>query len=148
MAPVPADSIGSEELAPNLILAAQRTDGRTDVGSPACARVQVGAVLNRPTANLVQFHTDGKPRRCISFGGDGRLRGAGLDIDSNGLMWLGQAATLDAARAEPLGSPMGGSGLRRVPAMQAAESIKAGATASNTGPWLEHGIDLACLDLP
>ena len=34
-------------------------------------------------ANLVQFHTEGKPRRCISFGGDGRLRGAGLDVDAN-----------------------------------------------------------------
>ena len=95
----------------------------------------VGAVLNRPTANLVQFHSDGKPRRCISFGGDGRLRGAGLDIDSNGLMWLAQASKLQGATTASdeggLGSAMGDSGLRRVPAVQAAESIKAGETELN-----------------
>ena len=32
----------------------------------------VTLVLNRPTANVVQFHTDGKPRRHIMFGGDAR----------------------------------------------------------------------------
>ena len=99
----------------------------------------VGAVLNRPTANLVQFHTEGKPKRCISFGGDGRLRGAGLDIDSNGLMWLGQSAKLAGVMSdadgelgsEPLGLAMGDSGLRRVPAMGAADAIKAGDLALN-----------------
>ena len=29
----------------------------------------VAAVLNRPTANLVEFNTDKRPRRCINFGG-------------------------------------------------------------------------------
>ena len=95
-----------------------------------CAH-QVGAVLNRPTANLIQFKSDGDPRRCIAFGGDGRLRGSGvggngLDIDSNGLMWLGQQAKLDKAGQGGMGTKMGSSGLRRVPAMEAAASIKAG----------------------
>ena len=37
-----------------------------------------------------QVHTDNQPRRHISFGGEARLRGglAGLDVDSNGLLWL------------------------------------------------------------
>ena len=83
----------------------------------------VACVLNRPTANLVQFHADGKPRRCISFGGDGRLRGGGLEIDSNGLMWLGQSSKLEAVGKGKLGKRMGDSGLRRVPAMEAAEAI-------------------------
>jgi len=50
----------------------------------------VSVVLNRPTANIVQVHTDNKPRRHITFGGEARLRGgvAGLEVDSNGLMWL------------------------------------------------------------
>jgi len=88
----------------------------------------VCCVLNRPTANLVQFHSEGKPRRCISFGGDGRLRGGGLEIDSNGLMWLGQASSLDrlGEGGNGMGAVMGTSGLRRVQAMEAAESIKAG----------------------
>lgn len=88
--------------------------------------VAVCVVLNRPTANLVEFHTEGKPRRCISFGGDGRMRGGALDIDSNGLLWLAQAATIGDG-ADAMGSEIGDSGLRRVPALEAAESIKDGA---------------------
>jgi hypothetical protein len=83
----------------------------------------VATVLNRPTANIVQFHADGEPRRCISFGGDGRLRGGGLGVDSNGLMWLCQAAT---PAAESIGTAVGSSGLRRVPAEEAATAIKEG----------------------
>ena len=81
-------------------------------------------------ANLVQLHSDGKPRRCISFGGDGRLRGPGLDIDANGLMWLSRDSALEG-RAEPggRGTPMGSSGVWRVPALVAAESIKNGETS-------------------
>lgn len=90
------------------------------------------AVLNRPTANLVQFHADGRPRRCISFGGDGRLRGGsvgGLEIDSNGLLWLGQAEAMEAADGGAgIGVAVGESGLRRVPPLEAAESIKLGET--------------------
>jgi putative AlgH/UPF0301 family transcriptional regulator len=85
----------------------------------------VAIVLNRPTANLVQFHTEGKPRRCISFGGDGRLRAPVLDLDSNGLMWLSQVKTLGALE---LGRPVGDSGLKQVPAQEAADSIKDGST--------------------
>ena len=44
--------------------------------------VAVAVVLNRPTANLVQFHTDGKPRRCINFGGDGRMMGNTLGVNA------------------------------------------------------------------
>ena len=58
--------------------------------------------------------------------GDGRLRGGGLEIDSNGLMWLGQSSKLEAVGKGKLGKRMGDSGLRRVPAMEAAEAIKNG----------------------
>jgi len=87
--------------------------------------VTVHAVLNRPTANLVQMKAEGSPRRCINFGGDGRLRGKGLDIDDNGLMWLAQAASLGEDLVS-LGTAIGNSGLRRLPALQAAESIRDG----------------------
>ena len=85
----------------------------------------VACVLNRPTANLVQFHSDNNPRRCISFGGDGRLRGEGLGIDANGLMWLGQTDLLSDKLIEA-GDVMGDSGLCRVPALETAETIKNG----------------------
>ena len=88
----------------------------------------VAAVLNRPTANLVQFRTEGNPRRCISFGGDGRLRrGDQLEVDANGLMWLSRSAGSSAASR--LGVPLGTSGLRRVNALEAAEAIRKGDAA-------------------
>jgi hypothetical protein len=91
--------------------------------------VLVAAVLNRPTANLVQFHTPGKPRRCISFGGDGRLMGDVLEVDANGLLWLLREAAEgedSSVEAEILGIPVGESGVRRVNAMEAAEAIRSG----------------------
>ena len=88
----------------------------------------VAAVLNRPTANLVQFRTEGNPRRCISFGGDGRLRrGDQLEVDANGLMWLSRSAGSSAASR--LGVPLGTSGLRRINALEAAEAIRNGDAA-------------------
>lgn len=86
----------------------------------------VCVVLNRPTANLVQLHSDGEPRRCVSFGGDGRLRGSGLGIDANGLMWLCQRPTLQNLALATMGTPIGASGVQRVPALEAAEQIKDG----------------------
>jgi hypothetical protein len=88
----------------------------------------VAAVLNRPTANLVQFRTEGNPRRCISFGGDGRLRrGDQLEVDANGLMWFSRSAGSSAASR--LGVPLGTSGLRRINALEAAEAIRNGDAA-------------------
>ena len=87
----------------------------------------VAAVLNRPTANMVQLQVD-QSRRCISFGGDGRLRGQGLDIDANGLMWLAQEGTL-TGEASDLGTAIGDSGLRRLPALEASNAIKEGHAA-------------------
>ena len=78
----------------------------------------VALVLNRPTANLVQLHGPERPRRCISFGGDGRLRNGGLDIDANGLMWLHHRSDLGGTR-------IGQSGVWRLPALEAAQMIKA-----------------------
>jgi len=86
--------------------------------------IAVAAVLNRPTANLVQFHTDGKPRRCINFGGDGRLVGDPLEVDANGLLWLARSGGASAAAS--LGSAVGTSGLRRVNALEAAQVIRDG----------------------
>jgi len=83
----------------------------------------VAVVLNRPTANVVQVHTDNKPRRHISFGGEARLRSgvdnAGLDVDSNGLLWLHHRPALGGAEA-------GSSGVYRLPGNEAAALVKAG----------------------
>ena len=80
----------------------------------------VTLVLNRPTANVVQFHTDGRPRRHIMFGGDARLRsGAGLEVDGNGLMWLHR-------RPELGGTAVGDSGVLRIGGSEAAAKIRDG----------------------
>jgi len=92
----------------------------------------VTVVLNRPTINLVKFHADGDPRRCIMFGGDGQLRGGGLDIDQNGIMWLHYKEALG-------GVPIGDSGLWRVPAADAARLIKSG-EASASDFLLANGV--------
>lgn len=83
----------------------------------------IAAVLNRPTANLVEFNTPDKPRRCISFGGDARLRGS-RDVDENGLMWLTPDA--GAPRDSRLGSALGDSGLRRLQGVQAITLVQSG----------------------
>ena len=43
-----------------------------------------------PSTDPNQVHADSKPRRHIAFGGEARVRGGvpGLDVDSNGLLWL------------------------------------------------------------
>ena len=82
----------------------------------------VAVVLNRPTANVVQVHTDNKPRRHITFGGEARLRGgvAGLDVDSNGLLWLHHRDGISG------GTEVGDSGVYRMPGNDAAALVKAG----------------------
>ena len=78
--------------------------------------------------NLVRFHAEGSQRRCISFGGDGQLRGGGLDVDQNGIMWLHYKRELG-------GEAVGASGLWRLPAPEAARLIKEGeAQAAATDP--------------
>lgn len=53
----------------------------------------------------------------------------GLEVDSNGLLWLGQAGAMGAAGGGGgIGAAVGGSGLRLVPPLEAAESIKLGET--------------------
>jgi hypothetical protein len=88
-------------------------------GQPAMC---VAVVLNRPTANIVQVHTDNKPRRHITFGGEARLRGglAGLDVDSNGLLWLHHRTGITG------GTEVGDSGVYRLPGNEAAALVKAG----------------------
>jgi len=79
--------------------------------------VTVLVTLNRPTANAVQLNLPGRPKRHISFGGDARVRGNSLDIDSNGLLWLHQQEGLG-------GTAIGDSGVWRIPSAEAAELIK------------------------
>ena len=81
----------------------------------------LGAVLNRPTANVVQFNLPSRPRRCIHFGGEARVK-SGLDIDANGLLWLHHSADLG-------GAPIGDSGVYRIAASDAANLVKDGAAA-------------------
>eukprot|EP00966_Prymnesium_polylepis_P204907 4747334-Prymnesium_polylepis.1 len=45
-------------------------------------------VLNRPTANVIQFNAPGEPRRRLAFCGDRELRGGRLDPDGSGQLWL------------------------------------------------------------
>ena len=106
----------------------------------------VAAVLNRPTANQVQFRTDGKPRRCICFGGDGRLRGGNdLNADANGLMWFAHGACgSDAAK---MGTPLGTSGLRRVEALEAAEVIRDGGAQLNDFLLVSGVVGFECKEL-
>ena len=80
----------------------------------------VAVVLNRPTANVVQFHTPDRPRRHICFGGEAKLRSgvAGLEVDSNGLLWLHHKPGLG-------GAEVGSSGIYRVAGADAAALVKA-----------------------
>lgn len=80
----------------------------------------VAAVLNRPTANVVQFNLPDRPRRAIGFGGEARVRGGSLDVDGNGLLWL-------HTRGEALGgTPVGECGVWRIKSSDAAARIKDG----------------------
>eukprot|EP00316_Scyphosphaera_apsteinii_P001127 CAMPEP_0119329650 /NCGR_PEP_ID=MMETSP1333-20130426/76351_1 /TAXON_ID=418940 /ORGANISM="Scyphosphaera apsteinii, Strain RCC1455" /LENGTH=546 /DNA_ID=CAMNT_0007338819 /DNA_START=61 /DNA_END=1698 /DNA_ORIENTATION=- len=81
--------------------------------------VCICVVLNRPTANAVQLNLPGRPRRHILFGGDARLRAGGLDVDSNGLLWLHRKPELG-------GTAIGDSQIWRVSSTKAATSIKEG----------------------
>ena len=83
------------------------------------ADVHIGVVLNRPTSNVIEFHDTERPRRRICFGGDSRVRGGGLDIDSNGLMWL-------HAKSDFGGVQHGESGVWRLPALKAAQLVQEG----------------------
>ncbi|EOD05915.1 hypothetical protein EMIHUDRAFT_453551 [Emiliania huxleyi CCMP1516] len=80
----------------------------------------VAAVLNRPTANVVQFNLPDRPRRAIGFGGEARVRGGSLDVDGNGLLWL-------HTRGEALGgTPVGECGVWRIKSSDAGARIKEG----------------------
>lgn len=87
------------------------------------AGICIAVVLNRATVNLVEFKLDGRPRRCINFGGENRLNNAEMErqlgIDKNGLMWLHHDRELG-------GRELAGSGVYQVPPMQAVGKIKAG----------------------
>ena len=72
----------------------------------------VGVVLNRPMAKMVQMKLDGKPRRCINFGGEARLRGGGLDVGSNGLLWLHRSPKLAKEMTDSVA--IGDSGVYRI----------------------------------
>jgi hypothetical protein len=61
---------------------------------------------------MVQMKLDGKPRRCINFGGEARLRGGGLDVGSNGLLWLHRSPKLAKEMTDSVA--IGDSGVYRI----------------------------------
>lgn len=67
-----------------------------------------------------------------SFGGNGQVHGAGLDVDQNGIMWL-------HFKKELSGTPIGDSGVWRVTAAEAARLIKGG-EASASDFLLANGV--------
>lgn len=79
-------------------------------------------MLNRPTANVVQFNLPRRPRRCIGFGGEARVRSSSLQTDSNGLLWLHRRPELGGTRVGQLD-------VWRIGAAEAAESIRGGRAA-------------------
>ena len=69
---------------------------------------------------LTTSYTPDRPRRHICFGGEAKLRSgvAGLEVDSNGLLWLHHKPGLG-------GAEVGSSGIYRVAGADAAALVKA-----------------------